>query len=131
MSLSLPYPNIVFVPLDKLTAGEMNQLVANDQALANAMPSSSTSTRVVEIGNIKIAWGTATIANIPSGQEKSQTIKFNTSFNQTPVVTITVNSWVGAPRAIAGNITSQQFDMILGHSQGTTQSVSANWIAIG
>ena len=33
-TLNLPYPNMDFVPLDILTAAEMNQMVANDQALA-------------------------------------------------------------------------------------------------
>ena len=33
--MSLPNPNIEFVPLDKLTASQLNQLVANIVALAN------------------------------------------------------------------------------------------------
>lgn len=33
--MSLPYPSMTFVPLDVLTAEEMNQLVANIEFLAN------------------------------------------------------------------------------------------------
>lgn len=35
MAVNLPYPNMDYVPLDILTAAEMNQMVANDQYLAN------------------------------------------------------------------------------------------------
>lgn len=35
MAIALPYPSLVFVPLDKLTAEEMNQIVANYTAIAN------------------------------------------------------------------------------------------------
>lgn len=41
MSMTLPYPSLVFVPLDKLTAEEMNQIVANYTAIANTFPLSS------------------------------------------------------------------------------------------
>lgn len=35
MAITLPYPDLVFVPLDKLTAEEMNEIVANYTAIAN------------------------------------------------------------------------------------------------
>lgn len=38
MSVALPYPSMSFVPLDVLTAAEMNQMVANDQYLAGLFP---------------------------------------------------------------------------------------------
>ena len=40
--MSLPYPSMTFVPLDVLTAEEMNQLVANIEALANGSGLDST-----------------------------------------------------------------------------------------
>lgn len=38
MALTLPYPDMVFVPLDILTAEEQNQLVGNIEFLANQFP---------------------------------------------------------------------------------------------
>ena len=38
MSLALPYPSLVFVPLDVLTADEMNQIVANYEFISNQFP---------------------------------------------------------------------------------------------
>lgn len=38
MALNLPYPNLDFVPLDILTADEMNEIVANYTYIANQFP---------------------------------------------------------------------------------------------
>lgn len=38
MPLALPYPSMVFVPLDVLTADELNQIVANYEFIANQFP---------------------------------------------------------------------------------------------
>lgn len=42
MALTLPYPDMNFVPLDVLTAAEQNQLVANIEYIANNVEESST-----------------------------------------------------------------------------------------
>lgn len=42
--MSLPYPSMVFVPLDVLTAEEMNQLVANIESLSAGTTYSTTET---------------------------------------------------------------------------------------
>ena len=38
MAIPLPYPNMSFVPLDILTAEEMNHIVANYTYIANYLP---------------------------------------------------------------------------------------------
>jgi len=38
MALTLPYPSLVFVPLDILTADQMNEIVANYEYIANQFP---------------------------------------------------------------------------------------------
>ena len=38
MALTLPYPDMDFVPLDILTAAEQDQLVANIEYIANQFP---------------------------------------------------------------------------------------------
>lgn len=42
MALSLPYPGLSFVPLDELSAEEMNEIVANYTYIANQFPITST-----------------------------------------------------------------------------------------
>ena len=39
MAVTLPYPNVSFVPLDVLTAEELNHIVTNYTAISNAIPS--------------------------------------------------------------------------------------------
>lgn len=41
MALTLPYPDLDFVPLDVLTADEMNQIVANYTYISNQFPITS------------------------------------------------------------------------------------------
>lgn len=52
--MSLPYPSMTFVPFDILTAAEMNQLVANDQALAAGTGLDSGAITGDKISNYKI-----------------------------------------------------------------------------
>ena len=42
MALTLPYPDMDFVPLDILTAAEQDQLVANIEYIANQFPLAGT-----------------------------------------------------------------------------------------
>lgn len=55
MAVTLPYPSLVFVPLDKLTAEEMNQIVANYTALASIFPVSTDNIANNSITTSKIA----------------------------------------------------------------------------
>lgn len=57
MAITLPYPNLTFVPLDVLTADSLNNMHANTKALANAFPVSSAN----------IANGAVTAAKLASG----------------------------------------------------------------
>lgn len=56
-TVSLPYPNLVFAPLDKLTAEEMNQIVANYTAIANAFPLNADQIATGAITSAKLANG--------------------------------------------------------------------------
>lgn len=38
MALTLPYPSLVFVPLDVLTADQLNEIVSNYEYIANQFP---------------------------------------------------------------------------------------------
>ncbi len=46
--MALPYPSMSFVPLDVLTADELNQMVANDQYLATEVGTLTTDMTAVE-----------------------------------------------------------------------------------
>lgn len=58
MALTLPYPNLSFVPLDVLTAEEMNQIVANYTAIANAFPLATTNIADGSVTSDKVDWTT-------------------------------------------------------------------------
>ena len=56
MALTLPYPDMVFVPLDILTAEEQNQLVGNIEFLANQFPLSASNIANGAVTADKIDW---------------------------------------------------------------------------
>lgn len=55
MALTLPYPDMVFVPLDILTAEEQNQLVGNIEFLANQFPLAASNIANGAIGSDQLA----------------------------------------------------------------------------
>lgn len=58
MSLVLPYPSLSFVPLDVLTAEEMNQIVANYSFIANQFPLATANIADGAVTSDKIDWTT-------------------------------------------------------------------------
>ena len=60
MALTLPYPSMVFVPLDILTAEEMNELVSNIEYISNQFPLASAALASNSITTDKIANGAVT-----------------------------------------------------------------------
>lgn len=73
MALTLPYPDMVFVPLDILTAEEQNQLVGNIEFLANQFPLSASNIANGAIGSDQLA----------AGAVKSNNVDFTTISGQT------------------------------------------------
>jgi len=104
-TLTLPYPSLVFVPLDKLTAEEMNQIVANYEAIAAAFPigvdnigagavgtsqlasSAVTSTKIASaaVTRAKIAWSTVTASDIGVIAPSSTTLQTRGDINSKTV----------------------------------------------
>lgn len=58
MAATLPYPSIVFVPLDVLTAEELNQMAQNITALANMFPITSANIGNAAVKSSNIDWTT-------------------------------------------------------------------------
>lgn len=58
MALTLPYPSLSFVPLDVLTAEEMNEIVANYTYIANQFPIATSNLANGSVTNAKIDWST-------------------------------------------------------------------------
>lgn len=58
MALTLPYPSLSFVPLDVLTAEEMNEIVANYTYIANQFPIDTTNIASNAVTDAKIGWST-------------------------------------------------------------------------
>ena len=64
MALTLPYPDMVFVPLDILTAEEQNQLVGNIEFLANQFPLAASNIANGAIGSDQLAAGAVKSQNV-------------------------------------------------------------------
>lgn len=79
MAVTLPFPDMEFVPLDILTAQEQNQLVANIEYLAGLFPLGSPEIAENAILNTKINNGAVTEFKIADGAVTSGKIDF-TSF---------------------------------------------------
>ena len=58
MAANLPYPSIVFVPLDVLTAEELNQMVQNTAYLAGLFPVASSNIGAGAIKDTNVDWPT-------------------------------------------------------------------------
>lgn len=67
--MSLPYPSMVFVPLDILTAEEMNQLVANIESLSAGTAYTTTEQVVGTWVDGKPLYRKVYIKNLSSGTE--------------------------------------------------------------
>lgn len=63
MALTLPYPNMNFVPLDVLTASEQNHLVANIEYIANQFPVTGTNIDPSSVSNALVA-SPVTVADV-------------------------------------------------------------------
>ena len=84
MALTLPYPNISFVPLDVLTAEELNHVVANYTAIAAAFPVSSNNIADSSITNSKLNVTWTNIADLyyKSGDVISESTPDQTIYSQ-------------------------------------------------
>lgn len=71
MAITIPYPDLVFVPLDKLTAEEMNEIVANYTAIANeagkALVLDTTLSSSKKLAGTDAAYLSLDISQIPTG----------------------------------------------------------------
>lgn len=98
MSISLPYPNMSFVPLDVLTAEELNHVVANYTAIAAAFPVATANIADGSITNTKLSvnWTNVNDLYYKAGDVVSETYSmmalslngFLTSSNQDIYVSI-------------------------------------------
>lgn len=61
--MALPYPSMSFVPLDILTAEEMNHIVANYTYLANQLPVGTVNIADNAVTSAKIDWSTVDCGN--------------------------------------------------------------------
>ena len=78
MALTIPYPDMDFVPLDILTANELDQMVANIEYIANSFPIGSTEIADGAITSTKIGNGAVETGVIENRAVTSDKIDFTT-----------------------------------------------------
>lgn len=101
MALSLPY-NLVFVPLDVLTAEELNNLMADISYISNQFPLTSSNIGSGAIGSTQLATNAVTSAKISSGAVTSTALSAlavgANAFNYSSVLnSYTVTSSINTP----------------------------------
>lgn len=77
MALTLPNPSIVFVPLDVLTADELNQMVQNTASLAQQFPLATGNISDNAISAAKIATGAIQAAKMATGTDTASVAPTN------------------------------------------------------
>lgn len=119
MDQTLPYPDLNFVPLDVLTAEEMNEIVANVNALASAIPTKLlaafpvgtikiTTTDVnpgTYLGGTWVSWGQGrTIVGVGANGEHNYTEAGMTggSDSHSHQVSIDIGEWYGKNSMVRG-----------------------------
>lgn len=101
MAASIPYPSIVFVPLDILTAEELNQLQANTVYLANLFPLAAASIADGAITNTKLGSAAVKTGNIDwttlgaqyASADHGSDINIGTTDTTMLSVTVTPGKW--------------------------------------
>ena len=88
-------------------------------------------TSYFDIGNIRVAFGSATLAGIASGAESPKSVSFGVSFSTTPIVTFTVASWVPVVFQVVSSTSTSSFNALVKHNFGSDLNITINWIAIG
>lgn len=146
MDSTLPYPDLNFVPLDVLTAEEMNEIVANVNALAAAIPTKLlaafpvgtikiTTTNVnpgTYLGGTWVAWGAG---RVPVGVGSNGTHNYTDSGmtgggdTHTHSVSIDVGEWYGKNSFIragqGGSLGLKSYNPDGSVSTGTEQNIGA------
>lgn len=88
-------------------------------------------TSYFDIGNIRVAFGSATLTGIASGAESPKSVSFGVSFSTAPIVTFTVASWAPVVFQVVSSASTSSFNAIVKHNFGATLNIQINWIAIG
>lgn len=84
----------------------------------------------VYLGDVKIQWG-KTQMTMPSGQDVTKVVTFPEPFNRTPVVMAICDAWIAIRAVFAFNISTTKFTLGAHQIQGSQQSPSFDWLAIG
>ena len=88
-------------------------------------------TSYFDIGNIRVAFGSAMLTDIASGAESPKSVSFGVSFSTAPIVTFTVASWVPVVFQVVSSTSTSSFDALVKHNFGSTLNIRIDWIAIG
>lgn len=88
-------------------------------------------TSYFDIGNIRVAFGSATLTGIASGAETPKSVSFGVSFSTAPIVTFTVVNWIPVAFQVVSSTSTSSFNALVKHNFGSTLNIPINWIAIG
>ena len=127
--------NDIYPVAGALMQGAVTTSTINDGAVtANKIDFSTfgDQTNYFDIGNIRVAFGTNTLNNVPSSTDtQSSAISYGTTFASPPSVTVSVNVWVSLVFVLVSSHTTTDFKVVIKHNQGATVNIEYSWMAIG
>lgn len=128
--ITLPYPNMDFVPLDVLTADELDQIVANIEAINNAMISTASISNGA-INTAKLADGAVSTIKVADGAITQAKIDL-TSFESTTLPSITWDAGIKADKSGFAGLAYLNMVLINNAYVARLQTAwNANWQNIG
>ena len=69
--------------------------------------------------------------SMPSGQDVTKAVTFPEAFNRTPIVVASCDAWIAIRAVFAFDISTTKFTLGAHQVQGSQQSPTFDWLAIG
>ena len=120
MSLNIPYPSLVFVPLDVLTAEELNNLMSNITYIANEFPLSAANLAANSVTKAKIAPSAVGSSNIDWPTMYVKTAQDTSQISISPSAKVLVSVSI-ADLPVGAKV------LVLGQSRGTGDATSSDF----
>lgn len=88
-------------------------------------------TSYVDIGNIRIAFGTYTQSYNSGGEYQSSAISYGVTFSSNPKVIASPQVWAPITEFMVTTVGTTSFKVVIKHVYGSPTSIPVSWIAIG
>lgn len=103
-----------------------------EDAAAGAVNLSASSGKgYMQFGKLLIQWGAHNFNNVPSGIDTTGQVTFTRRYASNPAVVVSCAKWIAIRGVWSHGVSTSGFNCGVHHTQGTTEDVPVNWVAIG